>query len=146
MKEHTTDECQTLKDKIQTLIDKVIQAKEVAPNVRNNPLPDHRGGVHVIETNEEWDPEGSIGLIRESNDFKVTVTLTPILVKTQSPIEIEVAAPVPFEVEVAPPVTTPAPFEVEVVTPFTVTVSTIPPFDSKAIPWDYVAEAQQKGR
>ncbi|XP_070013632.1 uncharacterized protein [Nicotiana sylvestris] len=61
---HTTTECQTLKDKIQTLIDnKVIQAKEVAPNVCNNRLPDHRGGgVHVIETNEEWDTEGSIGL------------------------------------------------------------------------------------
>jgi len=55
MKGHTTDECRTLKDKIQTLIDnKVVQAKVATPNVRNNPLPDHRGGgVHVIETNEE---------------------------------------------------------------------------------------------
>ncbi|XP_070017731.1 uncharacterized protein [Nicotiana sylvestris] len=41
---------------------------------------------------------------------------------------------------------TPAPFEVEVVTPFTVTVSTTPPFNSKAIPLDYVDEARRKGK
>ncbi|XP_070055281.1 uncharacterized protein [Nicotiana tomentosiformis] len=54
---HTIEECRTLKDKIQTLVDtKVIQAKEHAPNVCNNPLPDYRGeGVNVIETDEEWD-------------------------------------------------------------------------------------------
>jgi len=27
-----------------------------------------------------------------------------------------------------------------------VTVSTTPPFNSKAIPWDYVAEAKRKGK
>ncbi|XP_070020860.1 uncharacterized protein [Nicotiana sylvestris] len=48
MKGYTIDECRTLKDKIQTLIDnKVIQAKEASPNVRNNPLPNHRGGGAV---------------------------------------------------------------------------------------------------
>ncbi|XP_070005018.1 uncharacterized protein [Nicotiana sylvestris] len=78
-------------DKIQTLIDnKVIQAKEVPPHVRNNPLPDHRGdGVHVMETNEEWDPEGSIRLIQEGDDLKVAVTLTPIVVQTHAPIDVE---------------------------------------------------------
>lgn len=52
MKGHTIDECITLKDKIQTSTDsKVIQVKEAAPNVRNNPPPpNHRGeGVNVIE-------------------------------------------------------------------------------------------------
>lgn len=65
MKGHTIDECSMLMDKIQTLIDtKVIQAKESIPNVRNNSLLDHRGqGVNMIETDEEWDQEGSIGLI-----------------------------------------------------------------------------------
>ncbi|XP_070055819.1 uncharacterized protein [Nicotiana tomentosiformis] len=50
-KGHTIDECRTLKDKIQTLIDtKVIQAKEVAPIIRNNPRPDHTGeGYYVVE-------------------------------------------------------------------------------------------------
>ncbi|XP_070036027.1 uncharacterized protein [Nicotiana tomentosiformis] len=58
MKGHTIEECRTPKDKIQALINtKVIQEKEAAPNVCNNPLPDHRGeGVNVIETDEEWDP------------------------------------------------------------------------------------------
>ncbi|XP_070013013.1 uncharacterized protein [Nicotiana sylvestris] len=148
MKGHTTDECRALKDKIQTLIDnKFIQSKEATPNVRNNPLPDHRGGgIHVIETNEEWVPKGSIGLIREGDDFKPSFTLAPIVVQTQSPIEVEVAASVPFEVEVAPLAATPVPFEEEVVAPFTVIVSTIPPFNSKSIPWDYIAEARQKGK
>ncbi|XP_070050552.1 uncharacterized protein [Nicotiana tomentosiformis] len=44
MKGHTIDECRTLKDKIQMLIaTKVIQAMETAPNICNNPLPDHKG-------------------------------------------------------------------------------------------------------
>ncbi|XP_070004737.1 uncharacterized protein [Nicotiana sylvestris] len=125
MKGHTTTECRTLKDKIQTLIDnKVIQAKEAAHNVHNNPLPNHRGdGVHMIETNEELDPERSIELIREGDDFKVAVTLTPIVVQTQEPIEVEVIASIPFEVEVVLPTATPATFEVEVVTAFIVTNS-----------------------
>lgn len=40
---------------IQTLINtKLIQAKEVVPNVRNNPLPDHRGeGMNMIEIDEK---------------------------------------------------------------------------------------------
>ncbi|XP_070020747.1 uncharacterized protein [Nicotiana sylvestris] len=91
MKGYTTAECRTLKDRIQTLIDnKVIQAKEATANVHNSPLPDHRGdSVHVVETNKEWDPEGSIEHIREGDDFKVVVTLTPIVVQTQKPIDVE---------------------------------------------------------
>ncbi|XP_070046147.1 uncharacterized protein [Nicotiana tomentosiformis] len=149
MKGHTIDECSTLKDKIQTLIDtKVIQAKEVAPNVHNNPLLDHRGEVvNVIETDEEWDPEGSIGLIREGDSPKIPqVTLTPIVVQIQSPIEVEVATPTPLEVEVTTPSAAPTPFEVEVTTPFTVTITPTPSFKSNAIPWDYAAEARRKGK
>nr|XP_018624797.1 uncharacterized protein LOC108944345 [Nicotiana tomentosiformis] len=132
MKGHTIDECRILKDKIQTLIDtKVIQAKEVAPNVHNNPLPDHRGeGVNMIETDEEWDLEGSIGIIREGdNPKKPAVTLTPIM----------------FEVETTP-ATAPDPFEIEVTTPFTVTVASTPPFKSNVVPWDYAAKSRRKGK
>ncbi|XP_070017520.1 uncharacterized protein [Nicotiana sylvestris] len=84
MKGHTIDECQTLKYKIQSLIDnKVIHAKEAAPNVHKNPLPDYRGeGINVIETNEEWDLKGSIGLIKEGDDpKKPVVTINPIVVQ-----------------------------------------------------------------
>ncbi|XP_070039117.1 uncharacterized protein [Nicotiana tomentosiformis] len=116
MKGHTIDECRTLKDKIQTLIDtKVIQEKEVAPNVLNNPLLDHRGEVmNVIETDKEWDSEGSIGLIREGDDPKMSlVTLTPVVVQTKALFKVEV---------------------------------TTPSYKSDAIPWDYVVEARRKGK
>ncbi|XP_070054643.1 uncharacterized protein [Nicotiana tomentosiformis] len=135
MKGHTIDECRTLKDKIQTLIDtKVIQAKEVAPNVRNNPLSDHRGEeVNVIETDEEWDSEVSIGLIREADNTKTSlVTLTPIVIQSQAPIEVEVVAPTLFEFEVT--------------TLFTVMVAPTPSYKSNAIPCDYVTESRMKGK
>ncbi|XP_070036743.1 uncharacterized protein [Nicotiana tomentosiformis] len=147
MKGHTIDECHTLKDKIQMLIDtKVIHAKETAPNVRNNPLPDHRGeGVNVVETDEEWDPDGSIRLIRGEDDPKIPpVTLTCIVVQIQSPIEVEGATPTSFEVEVTMPSATPTPFEVEVTTPFTVMIAPTPSFNSNVVPWDYTAEARRK--
>ncbi|XP_070039456.1 uncharacterized protein [Nicotiana tomentosiformis] len=88
-----------LRERIEERI-KSGMAKETAPNVRNNPLLDHRGeGVNVIETDEEWDPEGSIWLIREEDDPKMPVTLMPIVVQIQSLIEVDVAAPTSFEVE-----------------------------------------------
>jgi len=87
----------------------------------------------VIETNEEWDSYGSIGLIREGDNLETSpVTLTPIVVQTQEPIEVVVAAPTPFEVEVT--------------TPFTVMMAPTPSFKSNVIPWDYVAEARRKGK
>ncbi|XP_019264928.1 PREDICTED: uncharacterized protein LOC109242530 [Nicotiana attenuata] len=135
MKRHTIDECRTLKNKIQTFIDtKVIQAKKATPNVRNNPLLDHRGeGVNVIEADEEWDPKGSIGLIREGDNPRTSlVTLTLVMVQIQAPLEVEVTAPAPFEVKVA--------------TPFTVMVALTPSYKSDAIPWDYVAKARSKGK
>ncbi|XP_070002320.1 uncharacterized protein [Nicotiana sylvestris] len=59
MKGHTIDECRSLKDKIQALIEtKIILEKEPSLNVCNNPLPDHkRGDVHMIEIGDDWDPE-----------------------------------------------------------------------------------------
>ncbi|XP_070034650.1 uncharacterized protein [Nicotiana tomentosiformis] len=123
MKGHTIEECRTLKDKIQTLIDtKVIQEKEVAPNVCNNPLSDHRG-EGMIETDKEWDQEWSIGLIRERGTPKTSlVTLTPVVAQTQVPFEIEVAIP------------------------FTVMVALIPLYKSDTIPWDYVVKTRRKGK
>ncbi|XP_070019693.1 uncharacterized protein [Nicotiana sylvestris] len=70
MKGNTIDECRSLKDKIQALIDnKIIVAKEPSSNVRNNSLLDHEGGgVHMIEIEDDWDPKGSIDLITEGED------------------------------------------------------------------------------
>ncbi|XP_070014821.1 uncharacterized protein [Nicotiana sylvestris] len=126
----------------------VIQAKEAAPNVYNNPFPDHRGeGVNVIETDEEWDPEGSIGLIREGDKNTIPpVTLTPIIVQIQLPIKVEVATPTPFKVKTTTPSATPVPFDVEVTTPFTMMVAPTPSFNSNDIRLDYAAEVRRKGK
>ncbi|XP_070004351.1 uncharacterized protein [Nicotiana sylvestris] len=164
MKGHTIDECRSLKDKIQNLIDnKIIIAKEPTPNIRNNPLPDHKGGdIHMIEIEDDWDPEGSIGLIVEGDEpKKPAVTLNPIVVqikpskgdvvnvsislefealsaKAPKPIEVEfgiLKAPPPVEVTVLPPKV-----------PIPVSMTDVTPFKTNAIPWDYTAEARRKGK
>ncbi|XP_070006656.1 uncharacterized protein [Nicotiana sylvestris] len=141
----------------------VIVAKEPTPNVRNNPLPDHKGGgIHMIEIKDDWDPKGSIGLIAEGDEpQKPAVTLNPIVVQIQPSKEDVVNVSVPLEFE-APPAKVPKPIEVEfgipkAPVPFEVVV--LPPrvpipvsmtdmtlFKSKAIPWDYTAEARRKGK
>ncbi|XP_070014755.1 uncharacterized protein [Nicotiana sylvestris] len=176
MKGHTIDECHSLKDKIQALIDnKINVAKEPALNVYNNPLLDHMGGgVHMIEIEDDWDPEGSIGLIVEGDyPKKQIVPLNLIVVqiqpsgdaevnmsvlfefeptsstKTPAPIEVEFAspasAPPPFEVAILPPKAH-APFKVKIVVPIPLVMSTMTPFHTKVIPWDYTAEARRKGK
>ncbi|XP_070024975.1 uncharacterized protein [Nicotiana sylvestris] len=161
-KGHTIDECCSLKDKIQSLIDnKVIVAKEAAPNVHNNPSPDHKcEGVHMIEIEDDWDPEGSIGLVAEGDDpKKPTVTLNSIMVQIQSSEVTEVDVSIPIEFEAVPSTKTPAsfevlilppnehvPFEVKVGAPIPVVMTTVPSFHTKAIPWDYTAEARRKGK
>ncbi|XP_070010134.1 uncharacterized protein [Nicotiana sylvestris] len=176
MKGHTIDECQSLKDKIQSLIDKkIIVAKEPTPNIRNNPLPDHKGGgIHMIEIEDDYDPEGSIGLIIEGDDpKKPIITLNPIIVQIQlsegaevnmsMPLEFEATSstktPAPIEVEIMSPANTPALFEVAVLPPkahapfgvriatlIPVAMSTMAPFHTKAVPWDDMAEARRKGK
>ncbi|XP_070010861.1 uncharacterized protein [Nicotiana sylvestris] len=164
MKGHTIDECRSLKDKIQNLIDnKIIIAKEPAPNVRNNPLPDNKGGdIHMIEIEDDWDPEGSIGLIVEGDEpKKPAVTLSPIVVLIQPskgnvvnvsvPLEFEAPsakAPKPIEVEFGIP-KAPPPVEVTVLppkVPIPVSMTDVTPFKTNAIPWDYTAEARRKGK
>ncbi|XP_070029997.1 uncharacterized protein [Nicotiana sylvestris] len=164
MKGHTIDECHSLKDKIQNLIDnKIIIAKEPTPNVRNNPLPDHKGrGIHMIEIEDDWNPKGSIRLIAEGDKpRKPAVTLNPIVVQIQPSKEDVVNVSVPLEFE-APPAKVPklievefgipkapAPFEVVVLpqrVSILVSMTDMTPFKSKAIPWDYTAEARRKGK
>uniref|UniRef100_A0A1S4D2J7 Retrotransposon gag domain-containing protein n=1 Tax=Nicotiana tabacum TaxID=4097 RepID=A0A1S4D2J7_TOBAC len=124
MKGHTIDECRSLKNKIQNLTDnKIIIAKEPAPNVRNNPLPDHKGrSIHMIDIEDDWDPKGSIRLIAEGDEpQKSAVALNPIVVQIQPSKEDVVNVSVPLEFE-APPAKVPKPIE------------------------DYTAEARRKGK
>ncbi|XP_070024982.1 uncharacterized protein [Nicotiana sylvestris] len=162
MKGHTIDECRSLKDKIQNLINnKIIIAKEPAPNVRNNPLPDHKGGdIHMIEIEDDWDPKGSIGLIDEGDEpKKPTITLISIVVQIQPsegdmvnesvPLKFEAPpakAPKPIKVEFGIP-KTPAPFKVTVLppkSPIPVSMTNVTPFNINVVPWDYTAEAIRK--
>ncbi|XP_070006760.1 uncharacterized protein [Nicotiana sylvestris] len=152
MKGHTIDECRSLKDKIQNLIDnKIIIAKDPALNVHNNPLPDNEGrGIHMIEIEDDWDPKGSIGLITEGDEpKKPIVTLNPIVVQIQPsegdvvnvsvPLEFEAPpskAPKPIEVEFRVP-RVPMPFEVTVLppkAPIPVSMTGVTPFKTNAIP------------
>ncbi|KAL3748721.1 hypothetical protein ACJRO7_009890 [Eucalyptus globulus] len=46
---HSTDECLTLKHKIQNLLDtKAFSFRTTQPNVKKNPLPEHQGNVNAI--------------------------------------------------------------------------------------------------
>ncbi|XP_070008604.1 uncharacterized protein [Nicotiana sylvestris] len=174
MKGHTIDECHSLKDKIQALIDnKIIVAKEPASDVRNNPLPNHMGGgVHMIEIENDWDPKGLIGLITKGDDpKKPTVTLNPIVVQIQPSRDAEVNMSIPLEfetpssaktpalieVEFGSPANVPEPFEVAVLpskiqapfgvkVPIPVAMSATTSFHTNVIPWDYTIEARRKGK
>ncbi|XP_070002294.1 uncharacterized protein [Nicotiana sylvestris] len=164
MKGHTIDECRSLKEKIQNLIDnKIIIAKEPAPNVCNNPLPDHKGGgIHMIEIEDDWDPKGSIDLIVEGDEpKKPAVTLNPIVVQIHPSKGDMVNVSVPLEFE-APSAKAPKLIEVEFgipkaptlikVTvlppkvPISVSMTDVTPFKTNVIPWDYTAEARRKGK
>nr|XP_016451163.1 PREDICTED: uncharacterized protein LOC107775878 [Nicotiana tabacum] len=153
MKGHTIDECRSLKGKIHTLIDnKVIIEKEPIPNVRNNPLPDHKGGgIHMIVVEDDWDPKGSIGLIADRDEPKKPAPSEGDVVNVSVPFEFEAPpAKVPKSIEVVfgtPKV--PAPIEVTLLpprVPIPISMSAITPFQSNAIPWDYTTEARRKGK
>ncbi|XP_070021942.1 uncharacterized protein [Nicotiana sylvestris] len=144
MKGNTIDECHSLKDKIRTLIDnKIIVAKEPTPNVRNNPLPDNKGGgIHMIEIEDDWDLEGSIGLITEGDDpKKPIVTLNPVIVQIQPSGDAEVNMFVPLEFEATLSAKIPMPIEVKFVTP----ANAPTPFEVAILPpKDYTAEVRRK--
>lgn len=56
---HSTDECLTLKHKVQNLLDTRAFAFSIAqPNVKENPLPEHEDRVNAIDegTLEEMGP------------------------------------------------------------------------------------------
>ncbi|XP_039163040.1 uncharacterized protein LOC120290728 [Eucalyptus grandis] len=51
---HDVDDCNVLRYKIQQLLDKkILTFKEAQPNVQQNPLPNHAGGVNSI-SKETW--------------------------------------------------------------------------------------------
>ncbi|XP_070014559.1 uncharacterized protein [Nicotiana sylvestris] len=69
--------------------------------------------------------------------------------KMPTTIEVEfvspASAPPPFEVAILPPKAH-APLGVKIAVPIPVAISTMTPFHTKAIPWDYTVEARRKGK
>ncbi|XP_049406209.1 uncharacterized protein LOC125869828 [Solanum stenotomum] len=93
---------------------KAIHLKDPAPNVANNPLPNHQ--VNMVEVDDTLDWEKFIWVL-EPEESMIVIARTPIVVQRRSPFEVEVAMPKPpFSVLRAPPP---------------------PQFDTYAVPWDY---------
>ncbi|KAH0720198.1 hypothetical protein KY284_005228 [Solanum tuberosum] len=91
MKGHTIEVCRALKDKVQLLIDtKVIQLKDPAPNVANNPLLNNQ--VNMVEAVDVSDLEESIWVCKPEEAMTVT-TQTLMVVQRCAPFEVEVAMP-----------------------------------------------------
>jgi len=123
---HDTESCLTLKDKIEALIKEgIIQLKGVAPNVNNNPLPNH-GNVNMITVDEDCNLEGTIVPVKIEKNIETSAFISPVItVQVRAPIEVEAFLPKPKIVALA------------------VQSS---PFDTNAVPWDYSIDARDKGK
>jgi len=67
---HPTDNCFALRHAIQDLIDQGKISALEAPNVANNPLPNHGAGVHALFLNEDGkDPVHSIKPVERKSEL-----------------------------------------------------------------------------
>ncbi|XP_055833734.1 uncharacterized protein LOC129902498 [Solanum dulcamara] len=123
---HDTENCLTLKDKIEALIKEgVIQLRGAAPNVNNNPLPNHEN-VNMITIDEECNLEGTILPIKEEKNVMASAFIAPIItIQARAPFEVEVLVPKPK---------------------ITVLVAQSTHFDTKAVPWSYSTDTKDKGK
>ncbi|XP_055830916.1 uncharacterized protein LOC129899948 [Solanum dulcamara] len=123
---HDTENCFTLKDKIEALIKEgVIQLKGVAPNVNKNPLPNH-GSVNMITIDEECNLEGIIVPVKEHKNVMTSAFIAPIIIiQARAPFEVEVLVPKPKITAL-------------------IVQSTL--FDTKAVPWSYSTDTRDRGK
>jgi len=124
---HDTENCFTLKDKIEALIKEgVIQLKGAPPNVNSNPLPNY-GGAHVnmITVDEECNLDGTIVSTSVKERVKTLAFVVPI-------VTIGVRAPI-VEVLMHKPT-------------ITALVAHTPSLDTKSVPWNYSTDARNKGK
>ncbi|XP_055826447.1 uncharacterized protein LOC129894858 [Solanum dulcamara] len=123
---HDTENGLTLKDKIEALIKEgVIQLRGAAPNVNNNPLPNHEN-VNMITIDEECNLEGTILPIKEEKNVMASAFIAPIItIQARAPFEVEVLVPKPR---------------------ITVLVAQSTHFDTKAVPWSYSTDTKDKGK
>ncbi|XP_049388317.1 uncharacterized protein LOC125852640 [Solanum stenotomum] len=123
---HDTESCLTLKDMIEALIKEgIIQLKGVAPNVNNNPLPNH-SNVNMITVDEDCNLEGTIVPVKIEKNVETSAFISPVItVQARAPIEVEVFLPKSRIMAL---------------------VAQSSPFDTKAVPWDYSTDAKDNGK
>jgi len=103
----------------------IIQLKDIAPNVNNNPLPNH-GNVNMITVDEDCNLEGTIAPVKIEKSVKTSTFISPVItVQARAPIEVEVFLPKPRIMAL-------------------VAQSSL--FDTKAVPWDYSTDARDNGK
>ncbi|XP_059310139.1 uncharacterized protein LOC132061316 [Lycium ferocissimum] len=125
---HDTENCLTLKDKVEALIKEgVIQLKGAPPNINDNPLPDHGdANVNMIAIDEECDLEGTIVPVKKEEKVESSAFIAPVItVQVRAPIEVEVLTPRPK---------------------ITALVAQAPSFNTKAVPWNYSTDERNKGK
>ncbi|OIS98773.1 hypothetical protein A4A49_28980 [Nicotiana attenuata] len=121
VKGHSTDRCYALKHKVEDLIEaKQIKIRQPAPNVNNNPLPNHNeASVNMIGVDEEDDdPARFIVPVRSMEDHTFVAFTSPMMmIRGFTPIEILGVASTPVEVLQAP--------------------IQLPVVDTRVVPWNY---------
>ncbi|XP_059289021.1 uncharacterized protein LOC132042521 [Lycium ferocissimum] len=125
---HDTENCLTLKDKIEALIKEgVIQLKGAPPNINNNPLPNHGdANVNMITIDEDYNLEGTIVPVKKEKKVESSPFIAPVItVQMRAPIEVEVLTPRPR---------------------ITALVAQAPSFNTKAVPWNYSSDERNKGK
>ncbi|XP_060178843.1 uncharacterized protein LOC132609024 [Lycium barbarum] len=125
---HDTENCLTLKDKIEALIKEgVIQLKGAPPNIINNPLANHGdANMNMITIDEDCNLEGTIVSVKKEEKVESSAFIAPVItVQTRAPIEVEVLTPRPR---------------------ITTLVAQAPFFNTKAVPWNYQSDERNKAK
>ncbi|XP_075076785.1 uncharacterized protein LOC142163401 [Nicotiana tabacum] len=125
---HDTQNCLTLKDKIEELIKAgTIQLKGAPPNVNNNRLPNHDNtSINMISTDEDRNLEGTIVTIEDEKKVVSSAFISHVsTVQVRAPIEVEILPPKARIMAL---------------------VAQTPSFKTKVVPWDYPFDVRNKGK
>ncbi|XP_060212073.1 uncharacterized protein LOC132639649 [Lycium barbarum] len=123
---HDTEECFGLKNQVEALIKSgAIQCTSAPPNVNNNPLPNHGNrAVNMISFDEEYDLEGTIVSVGNTEAFVATSPTAPIItVQLKAPVIVQTYQP-KFVM--------------------TTVVARKRDYDSRVVPWDYQLKGKAK--